>query len=131
MRITRDQRLSEGRRALGIAAPILAALGIAVFVVLGPLAPHWSARAGTPPSLLPHPVLASRTFKPVIVPKATARPVSLKLPFDSKLSGTVHQSAAAGGAFIDLTMTVNGGAKGELRVRLAGQPDGAGPVADR
>ncbi len=126
VRVMRDERLSDGRRGLALAAPIVAALGIAVFVLLGPLAANWSERAGTPAALLPHTVLAGRPTKPVTVPRSTARAVSLKLPFDAGLSGSVRQSAAAGGAFVDLTMAVSGGANGELRVRLAGQPNGGG-----
>jgi hypothetical protein len=38
----------------------------------------------------------------------------------------VHQRAAPGGAFVDLAMSVSGGASGELRVRLAGEPVGSG-----
>jgi sulfoxide reductase heme-binding subunit YedZ len=122
-RIARSERISERGRSAAILASLATPLAIAVFAVLGPLAPGWAARAGTPAKLLPHTVLVSR---PLTVARSTARAAPAKLPFDATLSGSVHQAAAPGGAFVDLVMSVSGGASGELRVRLAGQPAGGG-----
>jgi hypothetical protein len=47
---------------------------------------------------------------------------SLKAPFTASLAGTVAQSAVPGGAVVDLALRVSGGARGRLRVRLAGAP---------
>ncbi len=122
-RIVSNDRLSEQGRSWGIGAAIATPLGVAVFVVLGPLAPGWAARAGTPARLLAHPVLVSRPLSaPVPAPRAAAP----KLPFDATLAGSVQQRTAPGGAFVDLVMSVSGGASGELRVRLAGEPVGGG-----
>jgi hypothetical protein len=63
--------------------------------------------------------------------KAVARPVTvvasetLKAPWNAQLSGTVRQESAAGGSIVNLMMTVSGGARGKLRVRIGGTPDAA------
>ncbi|MGO9754233.1 MAG: ferric reductase-like transmembrane domain-containing protein [Solirubrobacteraceae bacterium] len=122
-RIARGEGLSERGRSAAIGASILTPLGIAVFAVLGPLAPGWAARAGTPEKLVTHTV--TRTA-PALATGPVTRTAELQLPFDANLSGSVRQSPVPGGAFIDLLMSVSGGASGELRVRLAGEPEGAG-----
>jgi hypothetical protein len=48
------------------------------------------------------------------------------VPFSATLSGTISQTQEPGGAILDLALRVNGGAQGELRVRMAGAPDPGG-----
>lgn len=122
-RIAHTDRISERGRSLAIGAAILTPLAILVFTVLGPLAPGWAARAGTPETLVVHTV-TPRT--PLLTTTSARTNAKLTLPFEANLSGTVHQSSAPGGAFIDLLMSVDGGANGELRVRLAGEPADGG-----
>jgi hypothetical protein len=50
----------------------------------------------------------------------------VRLPFSASLAGTAIQSTAPGGALVDLSLRVSGGARGRLRVRLAGQADPGG-----
>ncbi len=124
VRIAQGERIPARGRSAAITAAVITPLAIALFAVLGPLAPGWAARAGTPAPLLPHTTVAL----PVPLPAAgpTAQRVRLKLPLKASLTGTVRESRVPGGAFIDLLMTVSGGASGELRVRLAGEPSGGG-----
>ena len=57
---------------------------------------------------------------------------SISGPFTASLSGSVRESAAPGGAVVDLTTSVSGQVRGRFRVRIAGQPiEAAGPVDDR
>src|SRR5581483_139674 len=91
--------------ALSIAAPI----GIAIFTIAGPLAPHWARRAGTPTRLLG----ASLQPAAVRVPagtRTTVNPgVSLQPPFSARLEGTVTQTQESGGAIVDLALRLSGG----------------------
>jgi hypothetical protein len=53
----------------------------------------------------------------------------LKIPFSASLNGTINQTEEPGGAVLDLALRVTGGAHGELRVRMAGAPDGSGGLS--
>jgi hypothetical protein len=78
-------------------------------------------------------LLAHRTVAPAVTARSTParRPVAaaLKLPFSATLSGTINQTQVSGGAVVDLALEVNGGARGKLRVRMAGAPDGTGGLS--
>jgi hypothetical protein len=54
---------------------------------------------------------------------------ALKLPFSATLSGTINQTQVPNGAVVDLALRMSGGARGELRVRMAGAPDGTGGLS--
>jgi hypothetical protein len=115
---------------LTVAAPI----GLVGFTALGPLQKGWARRAGTPANLL------SRSYVRVSAPASAVRSGAgsssnspradtdtLKAPFSARLSGTVTQTQEPGGAIVDLTLHVTGGARGTLRVRMVGAPlDGGG-----
>jgi len=139
VRIGASEEDRPGVRAAAIAATIATPVALAVFTMAGPLQKGWARRAGTPSTLL------SSSFTPasatVHAPAAAAgsrasgssssststSANTLKAPFSAKLSGTATQTAASGGAIIDLALRLSGGAKGRLRVRLAGAPlDGGG-----
>jgi methionine sulfoxide reductase heme-binding subunit len=131
VRIARSESSTEGLRGGAIALTVLTPLGLAIFALAGPLAPHWAARAGTPASLL------GKTAVPVAsvtvhrgrghAPHPASATATLKIPFSAKLDGTVTQKQESGGAIVDLAMRLSGGAQGRLRVRLAGAPlDGGG-----
>jgi methionine sulfoxide reductase heme-binding subunit len=126
LRIARSDRANV--RVPALAATIVAPLALVVLAVAGPLAPHWSRRAGTPVRLLAHrtaaPAPAARSV-PVGRPTAAA----LKLPFSATLNGTINQSQVPNGAIVDLALQVSGGARGELRVRMAGAPDNTGGLS--
>jgi methionine sulfoxide reductase heme-binding subunit len=126
-RAASDTPLRAPALVLSIAVPI----GIAIFTLAGPLASHWARRAGTPARLL------GTTFRPVAARVPTSARVStsargaarvtLNLPFSARLTGTATQIQEPGGAIVDLSLRLSGGAHGRLRVRLAGAPmDGGG-----
>jgi hypothetical protein len=124
-RVARTETMSETNRSLAFVASIGTVLAIGLFTLLGPLAAGWAKRAGTPTTLL-----ASSRGRLVVTP--TSRHVHaspLKLPFDTNLSGTIQQSEAIGGVVIDMPLTLTGTHQGELRIRLAGAPDGNGGLA--
>lgn len=106
-----DTGLRVGTVLLSAITPV----GIVIFTVAGPLQPHWARRAGTPSSLL---------AKPAVAASSAAAP-ELR-GFSAGLSGSLKQSDVDGGEIIDLSMQLSGGETGELRVRLAGAPDGGG-----
>ncbi len=103
---------------LSVATPVLAG----IFTAVGPLAPHWAARAGTPQTLIrkAHPTAAVAPAP--ARPRATAPRDSLHVPFTAQLSGTVTQTAQPGGAIVDLALHCTGGLSGLMRVRMAGAP---------
>jgi methionine sulfoxide reductase heme-binding subunit len=119
-----------GVRAAAIAATIATPLGIAIFTLAGPLQSGWARHAGTPVSLLIKPVAATSPTTST-VPSRAAAPAgarsTLRAPFAARLSGSATQTAEPGGAIIDLALHLSGGARGRLRVRIAGAPlDGGG-----
>ncbi|MGZ4186477.1 MAG: ferric reductase-like transmembrane domain-containing protein, partial [Solirubrobacteraceae bacterium] len=108
----------EWLRPSALAASAAVAAGLVVFAVQGPLQHGWARRAGTPAALLaPH--AAPRVTVSTAVGHAPR-------PFSATLSGTISQSAVAGGEVVDLALNFSGGAHGILRVRLAGAPEGGG-----
>jgi hypothetical protein len=129
IRIARSSEDSSVRVPAGALAAITP-LGLVVFTLVGPLQPHWSRRAGTPPNLLAR-ASVGRGVRVAHTSASAPRPAgdSLKVPFSASLNGTINQSQAPGGAILDLALRVTGGAQGELRVRLAGAPDGNGGLS--
>jgi methionine sulfoxide reductase heme-binding subunit len=126
VRIVRTEAISEVGRSLAVVASIGSVLLIGIFTILGPLAPGWAKRAGTPSTLL-----ASSRVRVAVTPTAArVHTTPVPLPFDARLSGTIKQSQAVGGAVIDMSMALHGGpAPGQLRIRLAGAPDGGGGLS--
>lgn len=110
----------------------IAPVGLITFLLVGPLASNWSARSGTPASLL-------AAVRPAPVTQAGARlngsenvaSSDLSFPLAASLHGTITQGAvsAAGLVEIDLKMKMSSGAKGTLDIGLVGQPTADGGVA--
>ncbi len=125
VRIARSTPAQRGRRATAIAATLAVLAGISIFTLQGPLQPGWARRAGTPVALLSHPVIRVAATQPL---STTSQRATLTAPFSARLSGTVTQKQEPGGAIVDLALQLSGGARGKLRVRLAGAPllDGGG-----
>ena len=120
--VDRDRAaLRTGWFALSVVAPV----GIGIFAVVGPLAHGWARRAGTPASLLPH-------VSAVVPASSSSRPApagTVAHSFTASLEGSVTQGPAAGGAIVQLDMTVLGSDRGRLRVRLGGQPIAGGGLS--
>lgn len=124
-RIWRSKPEREGIRMPALALAILTPLGIAIFTVLGPLQLGWAQRAGTPASLLAK-ARPRRFVAAAVGPRIVSTP-TLNGPFSADLAGTVIQTPKPGGAVVDLALRLSGGARGRLRIRLAGAPiDGGG-----
>lgn len=124
-RVARTAGMSDGARTLAIGGALATVLALAAFAVVGPLAPHWSERAGTPEKILAE-FAPPRTAVSVVRPAPRSNEPTLTVPFGATLSGTVNQHQALAGALVDLNMQVRGAHHGELRIRLAGAPDGGG-----
>jgi sulfoxide reductase heme-binding subunit YedZ len=115
-------------RTPALAATVAVPVAIAVFTLVGPLQKGWAAKAGTPNTLLTSASFAG-SARTVAVRSRAATPPAVRLPFSASLAGTVSQSTASGGAIVDLSMRVSGGAHGRLRVRLAGAPIAGGGLS--
>jgi len=138
VRIGATEEGRPGVRAGAIVATIATPVALAVFTLAGPLQKGWARRAGTPSTLLASSFTSAATVRPAASSPAPAASGSsssssspsgntLKAPFSARLSGTAKQTAEPGGAIIDLALRLSGGAKGRLRVRMAGAPlDGGG-----
>ena len=118
--------------AFALAAVVPA--GMALFTFAGPLQHGWARKAGTPTKLL------GKTFTPTaahVSAGASARrashhargAASLTLPFSARITGHVKQTQEPGGAIVDLSLRLSGGAHGRLRIRLAGAPLGGGGLS--
>ncbi len=118
LRLARAEWSPTGLRASAIALTVIVPVGIVVFTLLGPLEKGWAKRAGTPATLLATATPARVVRASTPVPGRSAAP----RPFTANLSGSVVQNSVAGGALVDLDLRVSGGARGRLRVRLAGAP---------
>jgi hypothetical protein len=129
-RVGRTPELAAEWRNGAIGAAVVTPLAVAVFTVLGPLAPHWSSRSGTPPSLLAATagaaVSSPARHAPATTTTAAGTSHPLKLPFSAQLRGSITQTTAGGGAILDIELRVSGGLTGALRIRLGGQPIGGG-----
>ncbi len=131
-RISRSAPEREGSRMPAWALTLATVLGLAIFTLAGPLQLGWARRAGTPASLLPKvPAPAGAgtrsTSSTPSGASVSSTPSTLNAPFSARLQGTVTQTPESGGAIDDLALRLSGGARGRLRVRLAGTPiDGGG-----
>jgi methionine sulfoxide reductase heme-binding subunit len=131
VRIGSAEAERPGIRAGALAAAIATPIALAVFTLAGPLQKGWARRAGTPATLLGSSFTrVSTNAQPTTSARSQAPAGSrsrLKTPFTAGLSGTAKQTQEAGGAIIDLALRLTGGARGKLRVRIAGAPlDGGG-----
>jgi sulfoxide reductase heme-binding subunit YedZ len=52
VRITQAIGLAGVWRAVAVTATVAVPVGVAIFTIVGPLAPHWAARAGTPSEMI-------------------------------------------------------------------------------
>jgi sulfoxide reductase heme-binding subunit YedZ len=133
IRIGSAEDESELRRGGLVALTIATPIALAVFTLAGPLQKGWARRAGTPSTLLAKSVPAaariSAPAKRVSAAHGSTSAPTLKTPFEAQLTGTVSQSQAPGGAVVDIAMHLSGGAKGRLRVRLAGTPSNGGGLS--
>ncbi len=124
IRVQNAEGASESVRGPALIATVITPLGIALFTFLGPLQHGWAKRAGTPSSLLVPTkvafVKATGATSTPRVPRASG--ATLKTPFTARLDGSVAQTTVPGGAVVDLALRVSGGARGRLRIRLAGAP---------
>jgi ferric reductase like protein len=139
VRIARAAPERPSIRLPATALSILTPLGLVVFTLAGPLESGWAARAGTPAKLLGHkpaaPVTspgqhssgsASASSSAAATPSSTSGSTAA---FAADLTGRVTQNNAAGGAIVDLALTLVGGRHGRLRVRLAGAPIAGGGLS--
>jgi sulfoxide reductase heme-binding subunit YedZ len=119
-----------GTHALVIASP----LAFGAWLVIGPLAPHWAARAGTPTQLL----ASSRAAAAAAAAGSgqTTAPASTAVPKGSGvISGGVRVGGGGGddGGGSEVTVVLDGqlssGLAGRLRIVLRGQALASGGVA--
>ncbi len=132
VRTVRSHPQNEAIRVPALLLTIATPVALAIFTLSGPLEHGWARRAGTPTSLFAKSAAqlgaSSRVAAVVPAQRATSAPAAtLRIPFSARLSGTVTQQQAGGGAIVDLALRLSGGAHGRLRVRMAGAPiDGGG-----
>jgi Ferric reductase like transmembrane component len=113
-----------GLRAPATALAVITPIGLMIFMLAGPLQTGWARRAGTPASLLRP---AGSGGGSSAGGSSVARGGSpIAGPFTSTLAGNLKQSQASGGAVVDLLLSVSGQVRGQLRVRIAGEPVGGG-----
>jgi len=115
---------------------VITPIGLMIFTLAGPLQHGWAKRAGTPASLLGH--SSGGTSSAASSSSGAGGSGSggsggsgvsrgggagaISGPFTANLSGSVRESAAPGGAVVDLSTSVSGQVRGRFRVRIAGVP---------
>ena len=116
-----------GARVAGVAATLVAPLLLAAWLVDGPLASGWAARAGTPASLLGgSPSVEATTASAPAADPADPFP---QQPFTSSLSGVVTTVPARDGTVtLDLSLAMEGAVPGDLEIAVTGQPRRGGGV---
>lgn len=119
VRVARAERVLPGVRTPAVALSVLTPVGLAAFVLAGPLQPGWARRAGTPTHLLARP---SPRIAPAHVASNTTPSASPPRPFTALVHGSLAQHQVSGGAIVDISLRLSGGARGRLRVRLGGTP---------
>jgi DMSO/TMAO reductase YedYZ heme-binding membrane subunit len=111
-----SEGVSPALRIGGSATALIAALALVVWLPLGPLAPGWARRAGTPTAVL-------EAFSPPARAATVPRADPLARPFTATLAGRIQNGIADDGtAVADLRMRLADGPRAVLRVRLGGQP---------
>jgi sulfoxide reductase heme-binding subunit YedZ len=117
-------RLVPAARTACVIAALGAPLVIGAWYLNGPAQHGWSARAGTPSSLL-----ASK----VTTTPATSTVAATTIPtraFDSTFTGKVTESASSNGlVLVNINGRTRGGSAGVLWIRLQGQPIEGGGVS--
>ena len=121
-RVARTVSASAGIRTGATALSVVTPLGIAIFALAGPLQKGWARKAGTPAKLVGAHTGAARPAALHTAPASATAKGPLDRAFSATLSGTASQTAAAGGAIVDLSLRMGGGASGQMRVRLGGSP---------
>jgi hypothetical protein len=115
-------------RAPATALAVITPIGLMIFTIAGPLQKGWARRAGTPASLLGHPPAGASAPAAASTSSSVGGRGSgaLSAPFTANLAGTVRQSAAPGGAVVDISLSTSGQVRGRLRIRIVGEPIGGG-----
>jgi hypothetical protein len=135
-RIANVDAAHAGLRAPATALAVITPIGLMIFTLAGPLQHGWAKRAGTPASLLGHSTgNASSAASSSSGAGGSGSGGSggsgvsrgggagaISGPFTANLSGSVRESAAPGGAVVDLSTSVSGQVRGRFRVRIAGVP---------
>jgi len=113
-------------RAAAVTAVLVGPMALAIFAVLGPLAPHWSIRAGTPASVLASsgPRIKTTTHNP------TTTVAAVKVPAGTvNISGKVTTLQQTNGVAVVLDGNMSSGSKGQFRIILRGQPAQGGGIS--
>jgi DMSO/TMAO reductase YedYZ heme-binding membrane subunit len=129
-----------GVRRLGFAGFALGPVCLVAWLVSGPLASGWAAKAGTPASVLatsaaatsaPQISAATQTTTSPPPPSGSGQGSMPATGFDAHVAGTFHQSApdTQGQVVVSLIGTLSGGATGTLDIELRGRPLSGGGVA--
>jgi len=107
-------------------AVVATPLVIGAWYLGGPGHAGWAARAGTPKSLLPHPVAVAASSAPA--PSSVALPTTA---FTDTFTGRVQETAqdASGRVLVNISGHTRGAGSGVLWIRLQGQPLQGGGVA--
>ena len=117
---TRDRR-----RWVAVSATVMAPLALAGFAVLGPLAPHWAARAGTP--------MAQRAATPIVrIQTSTVRTGVQPVAADLRHGVATFKGESVvrhpGHYVVVFAGTLHGGPLGRITITLTGRPAPRGRI---
>jgi hypothetical protein len=132
-RIGKSVTVPVRRRALAASGVAVAMLATGAWTFSGPLQPAWARRSGTPKRLLPSvraATTASGAGAAAIPSTTTGAAAAFTVPFDSRISGTVHETGrdASGQAIVVIDARLTGSVAGRVHVVLQGQAFADGGV---
>lgn len=125
-RLAQAENTLRGVRGPGLAVCAGVIVGLGVFTLAGPLQRGWARRSGTPSQLLAHPAAQVSRVSGTRATRPSTRSVR---PFSAGLRGRLTQHTASGGAIVNLSLRLVGGARGRLRVRIGGTPLAGGGLS--
>lgn len=102
--------------AVGLVFAVI--IGLAAWVEVGPLAPHWAARAGTPSNLLASTSAGDGSTKRVSPALTAPAPHG-----NATIRGQAQITTVGSQALVVIAARLRGGPGGRLRITLQGQPD--------
>jgi predicted ferric reductase len=116
VRVAEGSDVAPGLRMPAVVLSLATPVVLLAFTAWGPLQKGWARRAGTPSKLL----ATAHSSHPATVASTSAKYTPRR--FTATLTGSARQAQLSVGAIVDLKMRLGGGARGELRVRLGGEP---------
>ena len=120
-------------RSIAVAGVLIAPMALTAWAMIGPLAPHWAKRAGTPTTVLASSAAQKAQAAAKSANKKTTSTSNANVTVPSgnvNVTGTVHTLQQSSGLMaVVLDGTMSNGMSGQFRIVLRGQPAQGGGIS--